>query len=77
MNSARQYGYQDGLNDGSRDRQSGHSDRPTQSSNYKHGDRGYSSSFGNKDYYKQAYREAYQSGYQQGYNRGGGYGRRY
>ena len=76
MNAARQYGYQDGLNDGSRDRQSGHSDRPTQSSNFKHADRGYNSSFGNKDYYKQAYRDAYENAYQQGYNQGG-YGRRY
>src|SRR6267154_5471376 len=34
-NSARQYGYQDGINDGARDRRSGHSNRPTQDSNYK------------------------------------------
>ncbi|MGZ4872956.1 MAG: hypothetical protein ACXVK3_14050 [Candidatus Angelobacter sp.] len=75
-NSARQYGYQDGINDGARDRRTGHSNRPTQDSNYKHADRGYNSSFGNKDYYKQAYRQAYESGYQQGYNSGGGW-RRY
>lgn len=74
--AARQYGYQDGINDGGRDRRSGHSDRPTQDSNYKHADRGYSSSYGNKDYYKQAYRQAYENGYQQGYNSGGGW-RRY
>ena len=54
----------------------GHSNRPTQDSNYKHADRGYSSSYGNKDYYKQAYRQAYESGYQTGYNSGGGW-RRY
>ena len=76
MNSARRYGYQDGLNDGARDRQTGHSNRPTQAGNYKHADRGYSSSFGNKNYYKQAYREAYENGYQLGYNGGGGW-RRY
>jgi hypothetical protein len=70
MNLARQYGYQDGLNDGARDRQTGHSNRPTEGGNYRHADRGYSSSYGNKDYYKQAYREAYQSGYQQGYGSG-------
>jgi hypothetical protein len=75
-NSARQYGYQDGINDGARDRRSGHSNRPTQDSNYKHADHGYNSSFGDKNYYKQSYRQAYESGYQQGYNSGGGY-RRY
>lgn len=75
-NAARQYGFQDGINDGSRDRRSGHSNRPTQDSNYKHADRGYNSSFGDKNYYKQSYRQAYESGYQQGYNGGGGW-RRY
>ncbi len=76
LSAARQYGYQDGMNDGARDRRTGHSNRPTQDSNYKHADRGYSSSYGNKDYYKQAYRQAYENGYQQGYNSGGGW-RRY
>jgi hypothetical protein len=75
-NSARQYGYQDGINDGARDRRTGHSNRPTQDSNYKHADRGYNSSFGNKNYYKQAYRQAYESGYREGYISGGGW-RRY
>ncbi|HEX3093734.1 MAG TPA: hypothetical protein VHW72_13970, partial [Candidatus Angelobacter sp.] len=44
LNAARQYGYQDGINDGARDRRTGHSNRPTQDSNYKHADHGYSSS---------------------------------
>jgi hypothetical protein len=74
VSAARQYGYQDGLNDGARDRQTGHSNRPTQGSNYRHADRGYTPNYGNKDYYKQAYREAYQNGYEQGY--GGGIFRR-
>jgi hypothetical protein len=74
--AARQYGFQDGINDGARDRHSGHSNRPTQDGNYKHADRGYNSSYGDKNYYKQAYRQAYESGYQQGYNGGGGW-RRY
>ncbi len=74
--AAQQYGYQDGINDGARDRRTGHSDRPTQDSNYKHADRGYNSSYGDKNYYKQSYRQAYESGYQQGYNSGGGW-RRY
>jgi len=34
------------LNDGRNDRQSGHSFRATQDSNYKHADRGYSSGLG-------------------------------
>ena len=75
-NAAQQYGYQDGINDGARDRRSGHSDRPTQDSNYKNATRGYNSSYGDKNYYKQAYRQAYENGYQQGYNSGGGW-RRY
>ena len=70
-NAARQNGYQDGLNDGARDRRTGHSNRPTQDSNYRHADHGYSSSYGDKNYYKQAYRQAYENGYQQGYNSGG------
>jgi hypothetical protein len=71
MNAARQNGYQDGISDGARDRRTGHSNRPTEDGNYKHADHGYSSSYGNKDYYKQAYRQAYENGYQQGFNSGG------
>lgn len=69
--AARQYGYQDGLNDGQRDRRSGHSNRPTQDGNYKHADHGYSSRYGDKNYYKEAYRQAYENGYEQGYGSGG------
>jgi len=76
LNAARQNGYQDGLNDGARDRRTGHSNRPTQDGNYKHADHGYNSSYGDKNYYKQAYRQAYENGYQQGYSSGGGW-RRY
>ncbi len=68
LNSARQNGYQDGINDGAADRRTGHSNRPTQGSNYKHADRGYIPNYGNKNYYKQAYREAYYNAYEQGYN---------
>jgi hypothetical protein len=75
LNAARQNGYQDGINDGAKDRRTGHSNRPTQGDNYKHADRGYIPTYGNKDYYKQAYREAYQNAYEQGYN-GGVYQRR-
>ena len=75
--SAQRFGYQDGLNDGLRDRQTGHSFRPTQGDNYKHATRGFSSSLGNKYQYKQYYRQAYADGYQRGYydNGGGYYGR--
>jgi hypothetical protein len=75
LNAARQTGYQDGLNDGARDRRTGHSNRPTQDSNYKRADRGYIPTYGDRNYYKQAYREAYYNGYEQGYN-GGVYRRR-
>lgn len=68
MSSAQQFGSQDGYNDGLRDRQTGHSFRPTHDSNYKHADRGYDPRFGNKNQYKAYYRQAYQQGYQQGYN---------
>ncbi len=68
LNAARQNGYQDGLNDGARDRRSGHSNRPTEGGNYRHADRGYIPTYGNKDYYKRAYREAYYNAYEQGYN---------
>ncbi len=67
-------GLQDGRYDGQHDRDTGHSYRPTEDSNYKHADRGYSSSFGDKNMYKQDYRSGYLAGYQQGY--GQGYGRR-
>ena len=69
-------GYRNGDYGRDRDGDGDRDDRPTQDSNYKHADRGYSSSYGNKDYYKQAYRQAYENGYQQGYNSGGGW-RRY
>jgi hypothetical protein len=68
LNAARQFGYQDGLNDGVGDRQNGHSFRPGHDSNYKHADRGYDPRFGNRNDYKSYYRQAYEQGYQQGYN---------
>jgi len=70
LNAARQNGYQDGINDGVIDRRTGHSFRPTHDDNFRHADRGYIPTYGNKDYFKQAYREAYQNAYAQGYNSG-------
>jgi hypothetical protein len=61
-------GYIDGVNDGSRDAQTGHSFRPTEQPGYKHADRGYNGQSGmSKDQYKQAYRDSYMQGYQRGY----------
>jgi hypothetical protein len=71
-NMAQRYGYQDGVTQGMHDRQSGHRARPTNDANYKHGDRGYESRFGNYDQYRQTYRQAYEQGYDRGYN-GNGY----
>jgi hypothetical protein len=68
VRSARQIGYQDGLNDGQYDRQSGHSFRPEHGDNFKHADRGYIPNYGNKNFYKQDYRNAYEDGYSKGYN---------
>ena len=78
---ARQIGFQDGVNDGARDRETGRSFRPTHDKNYKHGDRGFENSFGSKDRYKDLYRQSYLSGYDRGYNgqrrdRDGDYDRR-
>lgn len=66
-NQAYQIGYQDGINEGRNDRQTGHSYRPTHDGNFKHADRGYNSSLGDKQMYKDTYRQGYQSGYQLGY----------
>jgi hypothetical protein len=70
-NVAERFGFQDGLNAGAYDRQTGHSYRPEHDGGYKHADNGYDSRFGNKDTYKYYYRQAYMRGYQQGYNGGG------
>jgi hypothetical protein len=67
-NVATEYGFQDGANDGLRDRQSGHSSRATKHRSYEHGNRGYEASFGRKDQFKASYRQAYIQGYEKGYN---------
>jgi hypothetical protein len=64
---AQQNGYRDGMNDGRKDRATGHSFRPTQDDNYKNAP-GYSSNMGDRQQYKNTYREGYQQGYQLGYN---------
>jgi hypothetical protein len=67
MSVARQNGFRDGMNDGSHDRATGHSFRPTHDDNYKNAP-GYTSSMGDRQQYKNEYRSAYQQAYQQGYN---------
>ncbi len=67
QNTAYQIGYQDGIADGRSDQSSGHSFRPTQDDNFKHADRGYNSSMGDKQFYKDTYRQGYQAAYQLGY----------
>lgn len=68
-------GYQNGLGYGQADRNNGHSFRPTYSSTYQNGTKGYNSSMGSQTAYKNAFRQGYQAGYDRGYNGGGG--RRY
>lgn len=66
--NAAHWGFQDGFNDGSHDRVTGHSFRPTHDSNYKH-----APEYGHppipRDEYKNLYREAYVRGYEKGYGR--------
>ena len=69
-NLAYSQGLRDGQLDGEKDLRTGHSYRPSQGDNYKHADRGYDSSFGDRNTYKQEYRSAYINGYEQGYRRG-------
>ncbi len=68
MRTAHDTGYQDGLKDGSHDKQTGHSYRPTQMDNYKNADRGYQSDMGAKDQFRLSYRTGYSSGYKQGWD---------
>jgi hypothetical protein len=67
--SAVRFGTQDGLEAGQRDRNGGHSYRPTEWQAYKDADHGLSSSNGYRDSedYKQSYRQAFMNGYSQGY----------
>jgi hypothetical protein len=68
-NQAYDIGFRDGQADGRNDLLTGHSYRPTHDDNYKHADRGYNSSYGNKNWYKQTYRSGYVQGYERGYRR--------
>lgn len=70
QSQAYNFGFQDGARIGARDRNGGHSFRPTNGDRYDDADRGYNSSFGSKDAYRNAYRSGYVAGYEQGYRRG-------
>jgi hypothetical protein len=65
--NGRNIGYQDGYLAGQKDRTTGHSFRPQENKGYKDADKGYSSSLGSKDQYKQVYRDGFMQGYQRGY----------
>ena len=65
---AAHWGYQDGFADGSHDRATGHSFRPTHDSAYKHAPEYGHPPIG-RDEYKNIYREAYVHGYEKGYGR--------
>jgi hypothetical protein len=66
-NPAAQLGYRDGLNDGARDRTSGHAARPMATDKYEDTP-GYDNAMGDKETFKQIYRQAYSTGYQQAYS---------
>ena len=65
---ASHWGYQDGFTDGSHDRATGHSFRPTHDGAYKHAPE-YGHPEIRRDEYKNIYREAYVRGYRRGYGR--------
>jgi hypothetical protein len=67
IGNARGIGYNDGLLAGQKDRGTGHSFRPTQNKGYQDADKGYNSSIGDKNQYKQVYRDGFMQGYQRGY----------
>jgi hypothetical protein len=70
LDLAQKYGYEDGVNDGARDRSTRHAFRATHSYSYQDADRGYRASFENRYEYRRVYREAYAQGYRLGYRTG-------
>jgi hypothetical protein len=62
-------GFQDGLDEGAKDRRTGHSFRPYEHAAWKDADHNLSTVRANKQDYKSRYREGYERGYQQGYGR--------
>ncbi len=64
---ARNTGYRDGLEKGANDARQSKSYSLERHDAFNDGDRGYRSSFGNREAYKQVYRKAFRDGYEQGY----------
>ena len=64
-------GYRDGMNIGQQDARKGKSYRPQKHDEYEDADRGYTRSYGDKNFYKNQYRQAFQNGYSDGYYRRG------
>lgn len=69
-NVAYNNGFQTGMGYGQADRNNGHSNRPTYSSTYQIGTKGYNSSYGSQTAYKNSFRQGYQAGYARGYDAG-------
>ncbi len=64
---ARNTGYQDGIAEGEKDRNSGHSYRPTHSDRYEDAHDNGNRDGLSRDQFKGIYRQAYLNGYQRGY----------
>jgi hypothetical protein len=73
-NIAGQNGYSAGLKRGADDARRGRSYNPNNPSQYRKGDNGYHSEYGNKDAYRAAYRDGFLRGYEQAYRQSAGYG---
>jgi hypothetical protein len=67
--AARQYGYDDGFEDGADAGRERDVYNPQNSGDWKKGTNGYEDEFGDKRLYRQAYRSAYLQGYKSGYKR--------
>jgi hypothetical protein len=63
-------GYQEGIRIGHNDRNAGRRYRPTNSREYKHGDSGYNSAYGNKGMYRNSFQDGFRAGYDRGFNGG-------
>ena len=65
--TAREYGYREGVEKGAEDARDGDRFDPRRHKWYREGDRHYNSRYGPREQYERAYREAFQQGYEAGY----------
>ena len=74
---AQDQGYRDGIQRGAEDARDGDRYNPEGTSQYKDGDRGYRSEYGNREEYRRVYRDSFRRGYDEAYRRQdrGGYNR--